>query len=302
MRQCAFETPEIFLQEGLRILLEADDSASYRFLAILLAANPSIGQEISDRWQWKREEAIALGQILIRANPNFDTRISNLLPSLQDDDKPFGIDVESAERALEILDEISPGRRIVSMIKHLTAHPHERISSKVALLIGKRSKDASWGRRILKNATDARLRANTIESLWGTNTPDVIELFHECLRDSDNRVVGNAIVGLHTSGDPSSLKAVLRIAGDSNPRLRMTAAWAMGRIGDPSFISVLTGLARDQDGDVRRTALRSLRHIHVAETEAKRAARVDAETAPEAPSGAAAAPRVVWAPAGLGLR
>jgi HEAT repeats len=294
MRQCAFETPEIFLQEGLRILLEGDHSASYRFLAILLAANPSIGR--------KREEAIALGQILIRASPSFDERITSLLPSLNGNDKPFGIDVESAERALEILDEISPGRRIVSMIKHLTAHPHERISSKVALLIGKRSKDSSWGRRILKNATDARLRANTIESLWGANTSDVIELFHECLRDSDNRVVGNAIVGLHTSGDPASINAVLRIAGDPNPRLRMTAAWAMGRIGDPSFISVLTGLARDQDVDVRRTALRSLRYIHVAETEARRTARVDEGTATAAVSGAAAGPRVVWAPAGLGLR
>src|ERR1700744_1483001 len=103
----------------------------------------------------------------------------SLLQGLNGNDKPFGIDVESTERALEILDAISPGRRIVSMIKHLTAHSHERVSSKVALLIGKRSRDCSWGRRILKNATDARLRANTIESLWGANTPEVIELFHD---------------------------------------------------------------------------------------------------------------------------
>jgi HEAT repeats len=270
MRQCAFETPEIFLREGLRILLEADDSAGCRFLAILLMAVPSIVREICDRWQWTREEAVGLAKRLIHFSPNFDTRITDLLP-LGDRVKAFGLAGESAERALDILDEISPGPRIVARIRHLTSHPDEKISSKAALLIGKRCQDLSWARQLIGKSKNPRVRANTIESFWGMNIPAVIELFRECLKDGDNRVVGNAIIGLHASGDSESLEVVAKIAEDSNPKRRMTAAWIMGRIGSPKFISVLSQLARDANAEVRRAALRSLRSIHVTERKSEMA-------------------------------
>jgi hypothetical protein len=278
MRQCAFETPETFLREGLRILIEADDSASYRFLAILLLANPVIFQELSDRWQWTRDEAIAIAQRLIHFSPNFDERMTDCLPNLSGTPKPFALSMDTMERGLEILDQISPGRRILSKIRHLSGHSDERISSKAALMIGKRSRDLSWARRVIRDAKDSRLRANTVESFWGTKTPEVMELFHEYLRDGDNRVVGNAIMGLHTSGDPTSLEVISKMATGSNPKLRMTAAWAMGRIGDAQFVPVLSRLVKDESAEVRRTALRSLHRIHVTEKQAGRTQGIDEAT------------------------
>ena len=260
IRQCGIEEPSIFLSEGLRMLLNGDDSAGYRFLAILLAASPSIYSELSDRWQWPREEAIALARRLLRVSPNFDERMSEVLPVKGKALAPFALTNELAERALDILDEISPGCKIVPKIRRLTAHPDRKISSKAALLVGKRSHDMPWAKEIL-HSEDPRLRANVIESFWGIRDPEAITLLRNYLSDPDNRVVGNAIIGLHQTGDVETVSLVSEIAGRSEPKMRMTAAWAMGRIGDSGFIAPLKLLAKDSDPDVRRAALRSLRQI-----------------------------------------
>jgi hypothetical protein len=267
IRQCEQEFPDAFLQEGLRVLLEADESAGYRFLAALLVQSPAVFQELTDRWQFTKDQAVNIARRLQRVDQNFDTKLTGLLPDRDDADRPFALEGDQAKRALEILDEISPGRRIVPIMRHLTRHKDPKISSKAALLIGKRLQNPGWARRVITESTDPRLRANAIETMWGLNTAEVIDLFHDCLADWDNRVVGNAIIGLHRAGDAETRKLVAGIAADPNPKLRMTAAWAMGQIGDAGLVPVLTPLAKDGHPEVRRAALRSL---HGFQTEGKR--------------------------------
>jgi hypothetical protein len=265
IHQCEHEAPEAFLREGLRVLLDADGTPGYRVLALLLARMADVFQELTDRWKFNRDEAIAVAKRLHRVDPNFDTRMAGPLTDRDRASGRFRLDGEHAERALEILDEISPGRRITPTLRRLTEHPDQRVSSKAALLIGRRLQNLPWARRVITEGTDSRLRANALEAFWGMNSPAVIELFRECLQDWDNRVVGNAIIGLHKAGDPEIFELVSKIAAESKPEFRMTAAWTMGRIGDPTLVSVLVPLAKDCHADVRRAALRSLRRYHGAE-------------------------------------
>jgi hypothetical protein len=249
----------------LRVLIEADDSAGYRFLAVLLINSPSVFRELTDRWKFSKGEAVKVARGLQRVDQNFDTKLTALLPDRNRTFRPFALEGEHAERALEILDEISLGRRIVPIMRHLTDHEDPKTSSKAALLIGKRLQNLAWARRVIAESIDPRLRANAIETMWGLNTPDVVELFRECLADWDNRVVGNAIVGLHRAGHAETKELLSGIASDPNPKLRMTAAWVMGQLGDRSLVSTLIPLARDGNPEVRRAALRSLRSLQIEE-------------------------------------
>ncbi len=263
IRLCEEEVPETFLDEGLKVLLGSDGSAGYRFLAVLLARSFSVFERLTDRWRFTRAQAVKVAELLQRVDSNFDTRLASLLPDCDDTSKPFGLQGENAERALEILDEISPFRRIAPVMRHLTDHSDSKISSKAALLIAKRVQDLSWAKRVVAESTDAQARAAALETMWGHFGPEVMELFRECLGDEDNRVVGNAIIGLHKAGDPDTSELAARIAEKGNPKVRMTAAWAMGQIGDPSFVPILSVLSRDSQPEVRRAALRSLRSLHI---------------------------------------
>jgi hypothetical protein len=264
IRQCQYASPESFLQEGLRLLTEKEESAGSRFVAILLVNMPAVFRTLTDRWEFTLEEAISVALRLLHISPNFDTRMSKLLPGRGNVPGQVTLEGEFAERALEILDAISPSSRITQSVRHLTEHPNSKISSKAALLVGKRSQDLVWAKGVLAKATDSRLRANALEAFWGMDSPSVVELFREYLQDKDNRVVGNAIIGLYKAGDPEAPQLVSRIASEPDPKLRMTAAWTMGRIGDPSFVPILAPLAKDTHADVRRAALRSLRGFHTA--------------------------------------
>ena len=255
------------------MLTEADDSAGYRFLGLLLLNSPQLLLELTDRWKFNRDHAVKIAKRLQRVDQNFDTKLAAALPDRDDTRRPGGVYGEAAERALEILDEISPGRRIVPLVRHLTEHPDPKISAKAALLVGKRIQNVTWAKRVITETSEARLRANAIETLWGLSSREVTDLFRECLGDWDNRVVGNAIIGLHRAGDPDTFELVGGIASDPNPKLRMTAAWAMGFIGDRNFVSILAPLAKDAQPEVRRAALKSMRGFHI-EKQAREQVRV----------------------------
>ncbi len=171
------------------------------------------------------------------------------------------IEGQAAERALDILDEISMGKRVVPILSHLTKHADHKISSKATLLVGKRIQNVAFAKRIIQEGTDPRVRANAIEAVWGNDTPVVQELFWQCTEDRHNRVVGNAMVGLYLAGEEKVDGIVTRFAQDYKPEFRMTSAWTMGRIGNADYIPTITPLIKDQHPGVRGAALRSLQNI-----------------------------------------
>jgi hypothetical protein len=261
----ASERPGWYAAAGIGALRTATDQPVYRCLAGLLVKNPEVFQQLCDPWQLTRDQAAAIARQLMSVDSSFDVQLARQLPGRDTPDSSGTLQGATAERALDILDEVSDKRVLVPVLNHLTNHPDKKISSKATLLIGKRIQDISWAKRVIRERADPRVRANVFESIWGLNTPDMLSLFREGLEDPNNRVVGNAIVGLHLGGDPDTPGILRRFAADQKPDFRMTAAWAMGRICDPGLIGVLTPLVKDNHPGVRRAALRALKGIRQVE-------------------------------------
>lgn len=260
LRRLAKEDPASFVERGLEILRAGADTPVSGCLADLLLKMPSFFLALCDPRNLKYEDALALAARLMARDPIFDTRLAQCLPGRGDKSAEM-LRGAAAERALDILDEVSIGQRLIPILSHLTTHSDARLSSKVALILGKRVQNLGWAKRIIEEAVDPRLRANAIESVWGSRFPEVVDIFREYLTDNHHRVVGNCIVGLQIAGETDAIRIVEKVAADPQPDFRMAAAWAMGKMGDAAFVERLSPLLKDSSLGVRRAAFRSIRLI-----------------------------------------
>jgi hypothetical protein len=287
IRQFANKAPDQFVSIGMNMLLTGTDTAGYRFLALQLLKVPEVLNRLTDPWHFNLAQALILARQFLKVELTLDIRLARRLPGRNGANGANSDDIlegGAAERVLDLLDGISVGTRVVPVLNHLTNHPDKRISSKAALLVGKRVQSLAWAKRVIAEGGDPRLRANAVEAMWGGNSESTAKFFRECLQDKVNRVVGNAIIGLHLAGASDASDVVMKFAKGSQPEFRMTAAWAMGRIGDPLFIPLLTPLIKDVQPSVRRAALSALHGIR--QTERKQTVKEGepvAEAAPEFP-------------------
>lgn len=278
MSRLATESQALFAMLGLEILLTATETPGYRHLAILLVQQHGLCNRLANPALFSRAQAVSLATRLIAVDPLLDLRFAHQLPS-RNGATPDTLVDEFAERALEILDEISPGPRVVPILNHLTRDVNPKISSRAALLVGKRVQSVAFVARLIEEATDPRVRGNAVESLWGNNHPEATKLFWKCVEDRQNRVVGNAIVGLFLGGEDKVVGLLKRLAQNSEPEFRMTSAWTIGRTGGTEFLPELSPLIKDDNPKVRATALRSLQTIRQIER-LRRPSAAPAETLP----------------------
>jgi hypothetical protein len=261
LRRFASEAPDQFLESGFRILPKGSDTAGYKYLAVLLTKVPQVYSLLCDPWKYTLEQAVSIAVLLLKVEPSLETKLTQRLPGRQVVALDETLSPAAAERALDILDQISVGSRLIPILNYLAEHSEKQIAAKATLLLTRRANNEARGRRIETQSDDPRVRANKIELAWQSNTPAALELFTEHLKDEHHRVVGNAIIGLHLAGDPEVGNIVQKIAGDPAHEFRMMSAWAMGRIGDSTFVPMLTRLLKDPHPGVRGTALRALRAI-----------------------------------------
>jgi hypothetical protein len=260
MRRFAAEASGLFAPVAVGLLLAANDSPGYRYLAMLLVRQPSLFKQLSNPWIFTRPQAGRLSRRLMAVDPTLDIRFARQLPA-RSGSTADTLTGQHAERALDVLDDISPGQRVVPVLSHLTRHPDRLLSSKATLLVGKRVKNIAFARRLISEGGDPAVRANAIESVWGNESPAVAQLYHDCLEDRQNRVVGNAMVGLFLAGKEDVSSVVKRFSQDYKPDFRMTSAWTMGKTGETDFVPLLSPLIADDHPAVRGAALRSLQSI-----------------------------------------
>jgi HEAT repeat protein len=219
----------------------------------------------------------------MRIDGLFDVRLARLLPRRYEAES--GLDTATVTRVLDILHEISAGPRLILLLNHLTHNSNQQIASKATMLIARRMQNNQAVENYL-TSDDPRVRASTVEALWGIQTAFARRTMKACLQDPNNRVAGNALFGLFLLDDQSVTGLVERMLRDERPLFRATAAWVMGQIGKPEFRDSLQLALKDVELSVRQAARRALKTIHQAVLAAQ----------PPAPEPAVAPPTVVPSP------
>jgi hypothetical protein len=250
---------------GLRLLSSDGDFGGQAWLCARLAECPGFLVQLVEPKRFSRDEAIGICRGLLKLDEMLDVRLSRLTPGRHPEQCLLSAD--AVVRALDILDGISPGGRLILLLNHLTRYPNRRIAAKATLLIGRRLRNPAWVARHLES-DNPRLRANVVEGLWGAPPKAARTCLWANLKDRNNRVVGNALIGLHQLGESAVGEFAKRMIEDSRAAFRWTAAWVMGKIGSPEFVEVLGEALHDKDSHVRVAAERALTAILQANGEA----------------------------------
>lgn len=252
--QCA---PEVFYLTVIEILKKDMDSHAAQHLVALLVHGNLLFRALCDP-TLDRERAATLAHQAYRADSTVDIALARELADASSA-STGAAGMGMAERLLEILDEISDGKRIERSLMRITRSANPFLRSKAVLMIGRSGRSLTWLKRLWES--DARVRANAIEAVWGIDTKEARGLVEWGARHRNNRVVGNSLMGLYRLGETAALAELIKMAGHDSPVFRRTAAWVMGETGDPRFSEVLGRMIADSSGDVRKTAFAAVRRI-----------------------------------------
>lgn len=109
----------------------------------------------------------------------------------------------------------------------------------------------------LKNK-DARVRANTIESLSTYKWEGLAEACFSMLKDRNDRVRVNAAIALWKSGHSEVFAELEKMSRDRSRWVRASAVFALGQIDDPEGIPILIRMLHDNEDMVYRNTLEAL--------------------------------------------
>lgn len=108
---------------------------------------------------------------------------------------------------------------------------------------------------------DSRIRANTIEALWGVDSEDSRKIFLDALNDSSNRVVVNGILGLYLLGEPSVVGSILKMIDRPEVAFRIAGIWLIGELEDLRFLPVLARLMKESAPALRPYVFRAFARL-----------------------------------------
>lgn len=236
-------------------------------------------EEILDPARCSTEEAIRAARLRASEDPSYELQVTQFLNNQWMSRR---INMPVIERGMEVLAAIGSPGRVFGVLRTALAQSDPELRSKAALALG-RNVDSIQVLEKLIIDEDARVRANTVEAVWGRKTPEAEALLRRALDDCHHRVVTNAAYGLYLI-DPTRYAAQLEmLIHHADAAHRMAAAWLLRKIGDGQHLSLLKPLVRDPDPDVRKAAFRTLSQLRGA----GKAAAVGAAAVGAAAAGAA---------------
>ncbi len=253
----AADAPE-FCRAAVPLLKEGHVRAGVHFLYTLLTdvlplCNPALAP---------LEDDVAIARVLMEKEPLLDVKLARRISnSMVLGNQP--LDSIVTLRILEVLAAIADGSRILPVLIQVLRAPDPRLRSKAALLVARTNKSAQWVEKLL-GEPDARVRANSVEALWGQETEPVRALFLAAMKDRNNRVLGNALLGLYQLGDASAIRSILQMVTHAAPAFRATAAWTMGQTGDPRFLACLAQMVGETNSVTRRNVFQAIAQLNKA--------------------------------------
>ena len=254
-----------FFRAVVKVLQSVSDTAGYRYLFRLLLDQGLMYGLLCDPSNFSLDQAVAIARALQKLDPQADTTLARLLlKSGNGTLEVRGGEGFSAgyaeERILDIAGAISSGARLLPILVQLLKSPNQRVRSKATLLVGRMTGDPRVVEPMLSDP-DPRTRADAVESLWGTTTPEAEAIFRRAAEADDSRTSANALVGLYRLGRRESIAQMLARAQRPEPGFRASAAWVMGTTGDPRFLPELKRMLADPDWKVRRLVLTAMAAI-----------------------------------------
>jgi HEAT repeat protein len=168
------------------------------------------------------------------------------------------VNLDVIERGLEVLDAIAPRARLQAVLRAALAHDDGRVRSKAAVVVGRMVADIPLLKRLLADG-DSRVRANTLEAVWGTKGEEVEKLFARALADPHHRVVANAAYGLYSIDPEKYFPKVTGLIRHAAAGHRTAGAWLLGKLGNPDHLPLLKPLLLERNSGVRAAAFRSLK-------------------------------------------
>ncbi len=262
----ASSAPGSFFTAALSLLGSTADPAERRRIYNGVSGCSEFWVELLQADRFNRLQLRDIGRFLMTVEELVDVRLARLLPGRTMADSKLS--PEAVLRALDLLDQLSPGSRLILLLNHLTHHVNRRIAAKATLLVGRRLRNQNWVAQRL-DSDDGRVRASAVEGMWGVQSPGAHASLWASLKDKNNRVVGNALIGLHQLGEPRVNEFIKRMIEDQRPPFRWTAAWVMGKIGAEEFVEYLDRAINDKEPQVRRAAERARDAIVHRESEPK---------------------------------
>jgi hypothetical protein len=236
----------------IQYLGEQELDASGRQMMLWLAASPDYLDIILDQRSTKFETAQKLFVPFRQEDPQFLMKLFELA-----DRQETLVENLLLRRALDILEAFDNLSLFVRWLQRLTYRRDERIRSKAAKLICGMGLNTALVERHL-GSEDSRVRANTVEALWGTMTKEAEAIYLEALNDGCHRVVANAIVGLYPIDKVLAMETLKQLTEHSSPMFRLAMVWVIGKIGDGEGVELLQRLSRDHSPAVSKKAQTAL--------------------------------------------
>jgi HEAT repeat protein len=160
-------------------------------------------------------------------------------------------------RALNLLGSFNNLPAFVRWLQRLTRHKDERIRSKAVKWLCAVRPDKEVVQRYFQS-DDGRVRANTVEALWGHVNEEAEAVFRHALEDKEHRTVANAIVGLHRINRDLAVEMLAKFVDHSSSAFRLAMVWAISHIGDGRCMELLRQLAQDHAPEIREKAQHAL--------------------------------------------
>lgn len=136
------------------------------------------------------------------------------------------------------------------------------IISYLISLIGNFNCSKNWENLLpFLDSNDARIRANTIETLEKLNIKEITPRLFNLLSDNNNRVRANTIKALWKFGEKNIGSHLEKMLQSHNSLMRASALYILGEIDFPDTLNLALPYLKDQDEIVRFNAGRTIYKI-----------------------------------------
>lgn len=227
-------SPSVFQHVVLSLLLEARDTPRFRFLIAYLVSRGLLTQCAGALREVDRGLAALVAELAERMMPDGAPPIDNC--PVQGVAPDIGL-------LLGLLEAYSTGLNLLTTHAEAIESLDGKLKARLAAILGKAARTHDIYMALVEDG-NPRVRANAVESLWGSMGGMARQIFARAAKDPNHRVAANGLIGLYQQGDPASIEGLVELLARPVPEARAAAAWAMGRIGEPRFIPLLHATRR----------------------------------------------------------